>query len=538
MLLPDYEPRHLTAIDAQGPLAIYDTCATRGPAAHLQSGPLTGLPLGECGELLAWKDGKPFNPPSAKDGRTLWKCHDRLPWLVAANDRTDSGLLSACVQASVYNMQPGMNMPPDPHEISFAHKGALGWANNPGGGFTGHFANSAENAGRLSKRNQRAHDVWTGWLVTMKVYRMKYPDWPARAGFTETREIHTYLTRAWLAWHLTGDNFWREDCHHVADFLLSKPLAEHGSTALNDPLWPYTLWMIKGDAAREWLLDAAKWYFATTWVENIDPGWTLGAIGYWLSQDRRVFSRLGPSLVNWRDSFYRAPGTPLDWVGLCPGRTGDTGSAQWPLVKAAMIHSGFDANELPKYSSLNTYPMLDGRFVNLTGRDLRTGSVSFLSTGGDTLGGRIRNMKDGQRVGEINLEGPYKSSRGTGTYKFDAECTSAQVACFRDDERAEQVFAPVSTDPSERVVIEPNAEYRLGKARGVLRTSGRVTIKPLRGYVTFFEAETPRRSVWAGKDSGFVFNAPSGVTLDARCPLNNRWTLIAEKGGYWQSLQT
>jgi hypothetical protein len=273
MLLPDYEPRHLTAIDAQGPLAIYDTCATRGPAAHLQSGPLTGLPLGECGELLAWKDGKPFNPPSAKDGRTLWKCHDRLPWLVAANDRTDSGLLSACVQASVYNMQPGMNMPPDPHEISFAHKGALGWANNPGGGFTGHFANSAENAGRLSKRNQRAHDVWTGWLVTMKVYRMKYPDWPARAGFTETREIHTYLTRAWLAWHLTGDNFWREDCHHVADFLLSKPLAEHGSTALNDPLWPYTLWMIKGDAAREWLLDAAKWYFARS--PCIQPPWTV-----------------------------------------------------------------------------------------------------------------------------------------------------------------------------------------------------------------------------------------------------------------------
>ncbi len=537
MLLPDYDPRHLAAIDEQGPFAAFDACATRGPAAHLQSGPLTGLPLGECGELLAWKDGQPFVPPSAADGRTIWKCHDRLPWLAAASDRTDSGLISACVAASMYNMQPGFNMPADPHEISFAHKGALGWENTKGGGFTGHFANTAENAGRLSRRNERARDVWHGWLATVRVWRMQHPEWPASVGFVEAREVHTHLVRSWLAWHLTADPFWYDDAHHVADFLMTKPLNEHGSTSLNDPRWPYTLWMIKGAAARDWLLEAARWGFSTSHLGGSVFSWTLGVIGYWLTGDSRVFGRMAPSLIDWRDSFYRAPGSPLDWVGRCLGRTGDGGSAQWPLVKAALVHAGWDDAAMPKYSSMNTYPMLDGRIVNLAGADLRRGTVTFLSTSGDTHGGRIRNMRHGESIGEINLEGPYKSNFGSQDYDFGVRTTQAQIACFRNEQRGEQVLAPITADRTEHVLIEPNAEYHLGKCRGALRTKGKVTIKPQREYVTFFDGDTPRRSLWVGKDAGFTFQADKGVTLDARGPLYARWILIAENGGTWEFLR-
>ncbi len=279
MQLPDVNSRHLAALDGEGPFAAFDICATHGPAGHLQSGPLMGLPLGECGELVAFKDGKPFVPPSAADGRTIWKCHDRLPWLAAASDKTNSGLMSACVQTSVYNMQPGFNMPVDPHEIRFAHKGALGWENTQGGGITGHFANTVENAARLASHNPRRLVVWNGWLAVMRAYLTKTPDAIVSQGYGEAREPHSHLVHAWLAWTMTGDPFWFTDAHRTADFLLAKPLEEHG-TALNDPLWPYTLWQVKGVEAVAWISQAAAWYDKTSWDQNRGGGLTLFAVEY------------------------------------------------------------------------------------------------------------------------------------------------------------------------------------------------------------------------------------------------------------------
>jgi hypothetical protein len=493
--------------------------------------------LGECGELVAFKDGKPFVPPSAADGRTIWKCHDRLPWLAAATDKTSSGLLTACVEASTYNMQPGFNMPDHPHEIRFAHKGSLGWKNTVGGGFTGHFANTVENAARLSDRNPRAHEVWNGWLALMRAYLTKNPNAVVGQGLGEAREAHSHLVHAWLAWTKTGDPFWREDATRTADLLMSKPLSEHGSTKLNDPQWPYTLWMVKGDAAREWLLEAARWFYSVSWDAASVSGWTLGVIGYWLTGDTRIFRHIGQSLVTWRDAFYRAPGTELDWVGRCPGRTGDLGSAQWPLVKAALLHAEGKHDPLPTHSSINTYPMLDGRFVNLEGFDLRNGRVLFISTGGDTYGGTVWQMQGDKRTAEIRPPGPYGSYFGVSDYQFSSRTRRAQVACYRDENHAEQVCGPISTDLTERAAIDPGAEYHLGKCRGRLTTTGKVTVKPLRDYVTFFGNDRFRRSIWAGKDSEFPFDVNRSIVLDARGPLYARWILISEKGGTWECLR-
>ncbi len=251
--------------------------------------------------------------------------------------------------------------------------------------------------------------------------------------------------------------------------------------------------------------------------------------------------------MNWRDSFYRSPGTSWDWVGFCPGRTGDTVSAQWPLYKRALIDAGVTDDDVPTHSAINTYPMEDGRFVNLVGKNLQAGTASFISTGGDTQGGTIREMKAGESVGDQALGGPFGANNGTQSYDFGHSVTSAMVACFRtqswpepdtsDACLAEQVLAPVSNDSSERVVIKAGAENWLGKCRGRLTTTGKVTIKPLREYVTFFGNDSVRRSIWEGKDVEFSFDVKRSIVLDARCRLYARWLFIAENDGTWEYLR-
>ncbi len=542
------EPQYIAPLNIGDPVYFpFDEAATKGPAAHLRTGPLTALPLGECGELLDFENGQPIIRPSAADGRTLWKHHDRLPWLAAMNDYSTAStaptsLFGACVTCAQYNLTPGYNMPFDPNQIDFAHKGTLGWVGRAGSDLDGHESNAAEDAMILGHNYNRAGHVAWGWCQAVRTNLSANPNWITSRPLG--REVHSHLVRAWVLWEKTGDRFWFEDAQKTAGYLMSKPLSQHNDTGLNDPLWPYTLVLAMTPATWrktvDWLVQAAQWYRMNSWEQDLSYGLTLFAMASLFASGPSLWVQDTIStMLNWAGGFYRSPGEWDDWIGCCPGRTGDIISAQWPILKAAYIRQGIRSFAVKPEQRINTYPMRDGRFVDVQGTDLRKGAVSFISTGGDTMGGRIRNMVNGTSVGEINLEGPYGTNHGTKGYMFPAACTNAQVACFRNDTVAEQVLGPITSDYNEKVVIQPNVEYHLGNCKGVLSASGNVTIKPFKKWSTFYNsAGKPDIGLWAGKDlTPLQITIPSGTSLkfDVRGQMYSRWILTSESGGTWQA---